>query len=335
MQGIYTLANDAVCDQLAALLNSVEANYSRDMPVCVIPYDDNLARVREEIAKRPQVTLFDDKASIARWEAFVKDVWSLEPKTADLKPEIWGRHKLGIHRKLCCFDGPFERFIFLDADTLVMDSLDFVFKRLDRSDFIVYDFQHKDVSHVYNTKSTWLYRVFPKERIDAEIFCTGFFASKRGLFDGAGREQILSELKAGDAEILYPRSADQSIMNYMVMKTGAVIHNFALEFSREERTGNAVTSTHFEEKDNVLYDKGKRLTYLHYIGIPSSVFRQICAGENIALPYRDIFLRYRYLYEPEKRPVFRGKPRPYIQPAGLGERIAAKLKNAWEALWTM
>jgi hypothetical protein len=33
--GIYTLANDAVYDQLVALLNSIECNYSKDVPLSV------------------------------------------------------------------------------------------------------------------------------------------------------------------------------------------------------------------------------------------------------------------------------------------------------------
>lgn len=34
-RGIYTLANDVVLDQLVALLNSIERNVGKDIPVCV------------------------------------------------------------------------------------------------------------------------------------------------------------------------------------------------------------------------------------------------------------------------------------------------------------
>jgi hypothetical protein len=37
VNGIYTLANDVVYDQLVALLNSIEANVSPNIPVCIIP----------------------------------------------------------------------------------------------------------------------------------------------------------------------------------------------------------------------------------------------------------------------------------------------------------
>ncbi|MEQ8973540.1 MAG: hypothetical protein RIE73_24505 [Coleofasciculus sp. C1-SOL-03] len=46
--GIYTLANDAVYHQLVALLNSIEVNVSPDIPVCVIPYDERLERVKPD-----------------------------------------------------------------------------------------------------------------------------------------------------------------------------------------------------------------------------------------------------------------------------------------------
>jgi hypothetical protein len=49
--GIYTLANDAVYDQLVALLNSIEVNVSPDIPVCIIPYDERLDLVQKAVKK--------------------------------------------------------------------------------------------------------------------------------------------------------------------------------------------------------------------------------------------------------------------------------------------
>lgn len=334
IEGIYTLANDNVYDSLVALLNSIEVNYRNDMPVCVIPYDDNVERVQAEIARRPQVALFDDAASIARWEEFAKQAWSIKRGSWNTAERAWGRHKLGVHRKFCCFDGSFERFIFMDADTLVMKPLDFVFTQLDQSDFVVYDFQHKDASHVYDVKSARLYDVFPKERIDKEIFCAGFFASKKGLFDDRRRTMVISGLRNGDSDTLYSYAAEQSLMNYAVMKTEVKIHNFALDLPAAERTGNSVTSRHFEAKDNILYDKGRRLTYLHYIGITTAPFRQLCAGQNIDFPYRDVFLHYRYLRAPKERPILRGKPRPYNKhPRLLIHRFREIITNLCMKSW--
>ena len=65
--GIYILANDVVFDQLVALLNSLEVNGAKDIPVCIIPYDDRMAKVRVEIALRHNVTLFENTDSIDYW----------------------------------------------------------------------------------------------------------------------------------------------------------------------------------------------------------------------------------------------------------------------------
>lgn len=116
---------------------------------------------------------------------------------------------------------------------------------------------------------------------------------------------ILKNLEGGDADVLYARAADQTLLNYMTMKSGLFIYNLALNKDINQRTGNCVISTHFKEKDHILYNKGTRLMYLHYIGIPVDEVRRVCSGENINFPYRDIFLYYRFLKEPEKCPVFK------------------------------
>jgi len=78
--GIYTLANDYVYDQLVALLNSIEVNIGLDIPVCVIPFDDQLDRVKEEIDSRPNVTLFCNREAIERWETFAQEVVAAHPR---------------------------------------------------------------------------------------------------------------------------------------------------------------------------------------------------------------------------------------------------------------
>ncbi|WP_346341672.1 hypothetical protein [[Phormidium] sp. ETS-05] len=75
----------------------------------------------------------------------------------------------------------------------------------------------------------------------------------------------------------------------------------------------------------MVLDRGNPLTYLHYIGISSSIFADLCQGENLDFPYRDVFLHYRYLSEPENRPQFTTKPKPYNPPPTLQERVLRKL----------
>ncbi len=327
MDGICTLGNDRVYDQIVALVNSIEAVFGRDYPICIYPYDDRTSQLEEFVATRPQVEIYSDRESMESWEQFARDAWDTHP-TAFQK---WGQvgrekyHRFGTHRRFCGFDGPFDRFLYIDGDALLLQDITPILQRLDEYDCVVYDFQHKDFTHVYDANSSKLTQVFPKERIDKEIFCSGFFASKKGLFPAEKRNQLIEYLKDGDAEVLYPMAPDQSLLNYMMMKSGAAICNLALALPGDKKTGNAVTSRHFEWQDNILCDRGKPLTYVHYIGISSQVFQRVCAGENLWFPYREAFLHYRYLHEPEKRPRFSGKPKPYNAPPSLMKRAFRKL----------
>ncbi|MEL7071843.1 MAG: Npun_R2821/Npun_R2822 family protein [Cyanobacteria bacterium J06581_3] len=315
-QGVYILANDVVIDQMIALINSLEVNVGTDLPVCIVPYDDNTQQSRQATKHYPQVQWFDDRALLDKWEAFATRIWNAHPGAlADwAKRGLTGVSRMGMHRRFCCFDGPFEKFIYLDADILAMNSLDLLFNSLDDHDFVTYDFQYKDLSHVYDVTEPKLTEVFDRDRLETEIFCAGMFASKQGTFTDAMLDELLSHLEGGEAEILYFNGPDQAILNYMVMKSGIDAINLARTLPQPQRTGCCVTSPHFEQKGNVLFDKGQQLIYLHYIGISSRFFKQVCSGENILFPYRDLFMHYRYLHEAEQQPVLTGEAIPYKQP---------------------
>ena len=331
VDGIYTLANDKVCDQLVALLNSIEVNAGKDYPVCVIAYNDQLDRVKQALANRPNVTLLDDPALFQVWEDFSYDVWKAHPTALSYWQSrgITTRfYRVGENHRYCAFDeaAPFDRFIYLDADTLVMGPLAPFFEALEDSDFAVYDFQFKDPSHIFNLESDRLEGVFGSERVAKEIFCSGCYASKKGMFSKDDLTKVVAGLQSGDSDVLYLGAPNQSVLNYMVMKNGRKVHNIALNWPPEKKTGNSVTSPHFVAQEHVLYDKGARLTYLHYIGVSSRFFNRLCEGENIDFPYRDIFLHYRYLKEPENYPNFQGKPVSYKPaPPSLPKRIMKKL----------
>jgi len=235
---------------------------------------------------------------------------------------------MGMHRRFCCFDGPFDRFIYLDADILAMNRLDLLFESLDNHDFVTYDFQYKDLSHVYDVNAKNLTTVFEQPRLATEIFCAGLYASKKGLFTNDMLAELLASLQAGDAEILYANGPDQSILNYMVMKSGIPAMNLARTLPAAARTGCCVTSNHFEESNHVLFDRQQQLIYLHYIGVNSRFFKRVCENENIVFPYRDLFLHYRYAYEPASYPQLTGRAIDYMQPQlSLKQQIIRRLRQ--------
>ena len=261
------------------------------------------------------------------WEDFSAQIWKAHPDAYKVWQEkgISGVYRLGMHRRFCGFDGIFDKFIYLDADILILNSLDYIFEQLNNNDFVIYDFQYKDLSLVYNVNSNNLLDVFPQSRLDNEIFCAGLYGAKKGLFNEERKKNLLSKLESGEAEILYKNAPDQTILNYMIMRSEVSSYNFSHHLPAEEVTGCCVTSPHFDEQDNLVYDRGNRLTYLHYIGLSSKLFSRVCSGENIDFPYRETFLHYRYLHEPDKRPKFTTKPVAYNAPPSLSTRVLKKL----------
>jgi hypothetical protein len=328
MNGICTLGNDYVYDQIIALINSIEAIYGQTMPICIYPYDERCDRLQEFIKTRPQVQLYSDQAALHTWDTFVRAAWDAHPTARQrwhLIDDPTAYYRVGTHRRFCAFEGPFDQFIYMDADTVLVNSVDYIFAALQRHDFVTYDFQYKDPTHVYDVDSAKLNELFSQGRIKTEIFCSGFYASKKGIFDGLRRDALLRSLQSGDAAALYPMAPDQTLLNYMVMKSGLPAMNFALDLAADQKTGCCATSPAFTTQDGLVYDGENQLTYLHYIGISSKVFARLCEGENVDFPYRDVFLHYRYLQAPEQRPQFKGKAKAYDQPLNLSQRLFRKL----------
>lgn len=290
MKGIYLLANDKVYDQLIALLNSIEVNYSPDIPVCIIPFNDQLDLIKQELGKRKNLFLFEDRASIDRWEKFITEFNDLYEKyphegVSEKKTEI-----LTMHRKYCAFDGPFEKFIYLDLDTLVFQSLEHVFSKLDEYDFVVHDYQRttairlKEVDYFYEVFND-VYK--SKEALANRFHCGGFWASKRGAIAQNDLDYFLKELANGDIKIFRSWLSEQIKLTYMTLKKNLSLYNFTLDESSDFNTGVCVTSPHFQEKNHLLYDKGKKLTYLHYMGIKNERLRRLCEWEKLNLPFKD------------------------------------------------
>ncbi|OUL20105.1 sugar transferase [Nostoc sp. RF31YmG] len=303
MDGIYTLANDVVYDQLVALLNSIEANAGRKIPVCVIPYNEQLDKVKAEIAARDNVSLFEDYSSIKYWDNFATQVWKNYPRAQKTWRE-WGfpeLYRLPMHRKLCALEGEFDKFIYFDADTLLMGPIDYVYLKLDKYDWVTNDFQYKsELKYVFDGPPELIQEIFPAEKLPSHIFCAGWFAAKKQIFAQATLTNLLDKLQSGEADVMALGGPDQSLFNYIVLRSGISYYNFAYD-DPEKATGNHWSSK-FDVRENVLYDQGQRLTYLHYMSIGASAFTKVCASEDVNIPYRDVFLHYRYLRSPEDRP---------------------------------
>lgn len=307
--GIYILANDVVYDQLIALVNSIEVNVSPEIPICIIPYDDRLDRVSKEIHKRSNLTLFDNRESLQRWDNFADKVWTAHSKNSEPKTSRPRWYKGKLQRKFASFDGAFDRFVFYDADSLAMKSLDRVFAKLDDYDFVFDDWEHRKLNSVAALnisliEATGKYR---EEQMISKLHCGSFFASKKGFFASeelANLEQLLINQREVDWINGHGWWDDVYLFNYMTLRCERPLFNYTLSSNPQERTGNCADADPFVNIDNILYNEQglKPIHRLHYMNYSSADFARLCRGEDVDIRYKDIFLYYRFLKNPDQKP---------------------------------
>ncbi|NEU79311.1 Npun_R2821/Npun_R2822 family protein [Nostoc sp. UIC 10630] len=307
--GIYTLANDVVFDQLVALLNSIEVNVSADIPICIIPYNDQIDLVRKEINNRKNVILFDDWDVIQYWEEFAHQVWAAHPREKETKLSRPSWYKSHLQRKFVAFEGIFDKFVFYDGDSLAMKPLNNVIDKLETSDFVFDDWEHlKDRSvaalNISVIEKTGLYT---EADIRPQLHCSSFFGSKRGLFTVKDIE-IMKERLITQKEVEWINGHgwwdDSFLFNYMTLRCDRPLFNFTLSPNGEDRTGNCANADPFVNINNVLYNQDglKPIHRIHYMSYSSRDFAQLSQGQDVNICYGDEFLHYRFLKEPEQRP---------------------------------
>ncbi|NDJ25131.1 methionine synthase [Nostoc sp. B(2019)] len=307
--GIYTLANDVVYDQLVALLNSIEMNVSADIPVCIIPYDERLDRVKQEVNSRKNVMLFENWDVIQCWEEFAHQVWAAHPRERETKASRPSWYKSHLQRKFVAFEGVFDKFVFYDGDSLAMKPATDVIEKLEKYDFVFDDWEHLknrnvaalDISVIEKTG------LYTETDIRPKLHCSSFFGSKRGLFT-AQEIKVMKQQLIDNREIEWINGHgwwdDAFLFNYMTLRCDRPLFNFTLSPNGQDRTGNCANADPFVNIDNVLYNQDglKPIHRIHYMSYSSSDFARLSQGEDVNILYRDEFLYYRFLKQPEQRP---------------------------------
>lgn len=201
-RGVYFLANDAIFDYAVAFLNSFRAS-NPHIPLCLVPFDDEHARVAR-LAARYGFEQWSDDGELRRCDAISQ---------AFHDGATWGHY-----RKLALWNGPFDEFLYIDADTVVLEPVDFVFGHLGSYDFVT---SHSNIAGIRRwvwKDSIYSTSVLAPEQIDYAA-STGFFASRRGLIDPARVRGDLANLVAM-AEHMELTCREQPLLNYLVVTSG-------------------------------------------------------------------------------------------------------------------
>jgi hypothetical protein len=326
--GIYTLANDAVLDQLIALLNSIEANVG-SIPVCIIPYDDRLTQVKQAIADRPQVSLFDNSEAIQRWETFAQEIWAAHPQGSQKSSASLVNVRKHAQRRYAAFDGEFEKFVVYDADCLAMKPLDEVFDKLDQYDFVFDDWEHAKPERSAALKFSPIQEALKltPEEIRAQIHCSSFFGSKRGLFDRQTLAELKQKLVEQQEAVWINGVAEAFLFSYLTLRGEFSLFNFTLSPDAQNRTGNCADADPFVEKDQVLYnaDGLKPIHRIHYMNYGAEKFARLVQGEDVGIRYQEIFLHYRFLRNLDQKPEALKSPDLLTQVSRSSQTFTRKL----------
>jgi hypothetical protein len=189
--GIYLLANDRFLEWARALLSSL-ALHEPGLPVTVIPYDDSAARVID-LARAAGHNLFEGAELLTRLDQLAQDTFAPAPG--------W----VGAYRKLAAFSGPYERFLVLDADSVLTAPVRPVLEALG-ADCQVYPAQHSSPLQVWSAGG------------EQPVFNSGIWAAQGGLLDEGDVASLASEAAA--VRDRFASRGDQSFFNFCLVQRG-------------------------------------------------------------------------------------------------------------------
>lgn len=196
-RGVYFLGNDRVVELAHAFLNSFRA-HNPTLPLCYIPFDCDfsvIARLRE----RYRFSVYEGPDTLLACDQFSRR----------FHPRVQGHY-----RKLACWNGPFDEFIYIDLDTVVLSSLEPMFPMLEKASFIACDGGFE-----------WVWRAgirdvpaLSQEQLSYAV-STGFIVSRRSALpfgELETRVRAAAELK----EHMELSCIEQPLLNYLIVTSG-------------------------------------------------------------------------------------------------------------------
>lgn len=272
MQGIYIVANDKVKENAIALLNSIRL-YDQETPIYLIPFDDKYQEVFKILEAKHGVKLFPDLDFVNKFTAKIATIFDRDFLALPNKM-----------RKLVQWFGPLDEFLYIDTDIVVFEKIINNLQYLQEYDFLNcdYHFKGRKLNDIFSPVVLEK-NIFSSQQLE-DVFNSGFWASKKGLFTEDELYQVLAECALHREYFDFSqKTTDQPILNYLILKTTQKRLNLVKLTDNEP--GNWAGSPHFEEKDHILYDQGKHLKYVHW------------AGVAVEGAYADLWEYYRYLGE--------------------------------------
>jgi hypothetical protein len=273
-QGVYFLANDGVLDQALAFLSSFRT-YHPWTPLCLIPFGDDVAALRD-LRDRFEFTVFDDTDLL---------------RQCDEISRAFHRSTRGQYRKIAMWDGPFDEFVYIDCDTVVLHNVHFVLRYLDRYSFVT---SHSDQPEV--RKWVWRDSIYGAGALTEQQISfaasTGFVASRRDALSVAHASARLDDALAlvDHMELV---CVEQPFLNYLMVTSGAP-YTSLYEISRSTGAWDLPTERwagdpSFKVHNGQIVDQPTPTLTLHWAGEWAKARRT-----NTDIPYQQLWSHYRY-----------------------------------------
>lgn len=200
-RGVYFLANDKILELSIAFLNSFR-KFNPDISLCLIPYDSNFKEIAS-LSDRYNFSIFTDNEIL---------------NTCDTISTSFLDYTAGNFRKLALWEGPFDEFIYIDTDTIVLKNVEFCFQYLSEYDFVT---AHSNIPS--NRKWVWKDSIYNTNflSIDQIDYATntGYIIShKKALPLKLVTEKINAALKLKDYMELW--CTEQPLLNYLFVTSG-------------------------------------------------------------------------------------------------------------------
>ena len=252
--GIYIVANDKVYEEAIALITSISLHCG-DIPICIIPYNDQLKRITEWIQRSPQFNIeWFDIELVNKFQQHIDYLFDYPtaPKHKDKRNRL---------RNLLAWFGKYDRFFYIDCDIIVYRNIIPLLQKLDTQDFIHYDKQ-------YLNKIKWVYTPLILTRhlnFEEKTFNAGFWGSKKDLFTQEELIDRLRRCKEVCGFFDFPSgSLAQPVINYLIHTKTELIFNWNKESGFPETwAGNK-----FLLKNGIPYQGDQRVYYIHWAGKP-------------------------------------------------------------------
>lgn len=279
VRGVYIVANQKVGDNAIALLSSLR-RHDADVPVYMIPFNEDHQALLEKLQALYQVQLFPNLDFL---EAFTQKISDIFPRDFLALP-----NKM---RKLAAWFGPLDEFLYVDTDILFFEPVSNTLDYLNQADFICcdYHFKGRKLRDVFSSDAVDQ-GIFPADVVNS-VFNSGLWGSKKGTITLDKMYARLEECAQNREYFDFSGgTTDQPIMNYLVLNS--IENRLNIAQVEPNEPGSWGGMKHFVTRDHVLYDGDTRLRYLHWAGTP------MCTGG----PYRKLWEYYRYLDDPDARP---------------------------------